>query len=116
MSKSLSDRIATFMRKQPARKSGKTRASVIALRAEIQKALDDGWSVKAIWQTLHAEGSVEVGYHAFRRHVAALVPQQQAGARERQRASIPAAPQAKPPSRERHFHHDRIPQKKEIYG
>ena len=115
MSKSLSDRIATFMRKQPARKSGKTRASVIALRAEIQKALNDGWSVKAIWQTLHAEGSVEVGYHAFRRHVAALVPQQ-ADARERQRASTPAAPQEKPPSRERRFHHDRIPQKKEIYG
>jgi Family of unknown function (DUF5338) len=65
MSKSLSSRIATFMEKQPARRSGKTRASVIALREEIQKALNDAWSVKAIWQTLRAEGSVQVGYHAF---------------------------------------------------
>ena len=115
MSTSLSDRIAKLMRKHPARKSGKARASVIALRAEIQRALNDGWSVKAVWQTLHAEGSVEVGYHAFRRHVSALVPQQQAATRERQRA-VTAAPQEKPPSRDRHFHHDRVPQKKEIYG
>ena len=62
------------MQTQPARRGGKTRAVVVALRDEIQKAIDDGLSVMAIWKTLHADGSVQVGYHVFRRCVAKLLP------------------------------------------
>jgi hypothetical protein len=45
------------------------RAIVLALRVEIQKALDDGWSILAMHQLLHEEGALSFSYQAFRRHV-----------------------------------------------
>jgi hypothetical protein len=114
MSESLSKRVAQFVGEQAARRTGKARAVVVALREEIAKARDDGWSVKAIWQTLHADGSIHVGYHAFRRYVAELVPAQ---------SPAPAAATiARPTAREspvaghsRSFQHERVPQLKDIY-
>ncbi len=35
----------------------------------VQQALDDGWSVLAVHQTLYGEGRVTFSYQAFRRHV-----------------------------------------------
>jgi len=115
MSESLSKRVAQFMQTRPAGRSGKARATVIALREQIREALDDGWSVKVVWQTLQAEGSVQVGYHAFRRHVAELVV---AHACVPKPAPGPAAPAKPAPSTEgpRGFEHSRVPRKKEIYG
>jgi hypothetical protein len=56
---------------------------------EIKNALDDGWPVKTIWETLREEGMIEFGYDAFIRYVNRLIgpreqPQQVA-------ASIPSA-------------------------
>src|SRR5882672_1948276 len=73
MNQSLSKRISHFVRATPARHRGLGRAAVIALREDIRTALDDGWSVMDIWRTLHAEGSIKIGYHSFRRHVAGVV-------------------------------------------
>lgn len=50
----------------------KNRAAFLALRDEIKQTLDDGWSVKEIWKTLHQEGKVTFGYHAFCRYVKRL--------------------------------------------
>lgn len=115
MSESLSKRVAQFMQTRPARRSGQARAAVIALREQIGQALADGWSVKAVWQTLRAEGSVQVGYHAFRRCVAELVLKQ---APDRKPAPGAAASAAvvQPAERARGFQHSRVPNKKEIYG
>jgi hypothetical protein len=130
MSESLSTRIARFVQTQPARRSGKGRAAVIALRTEIREAVSDGWSVRAIWQTLHAEGAVQVGYHAFRRYVAELLPSQ---ATEEVRApsaphvpahrpaapltrTEPAAAATRTEERPRAFRHERVPRKRDIYG
>jgi hypothetical protein len=121
MSESLSKRISEFVRATPARQRGLTRAAVIALRDDIQKALDDGWSVMDIWRTLHAEDSIKIGYHSFRRHVAGGV----VAKREKQRKDEPrAAPSSmsrdatvtNAPDTRRGFQHERLPQKKEIYG
>jgi hypothetical protein len=114
MSESLSKRVAEFIGKQPARRSGKARAVVLALREDIQNARDDGWSLKDIWRTLHADGSIHVGYHAFRRYVAALVR-----ANNAQRAPAAALPTPRAeqlPQQSRSFQHERVPQKKDIYG
>lgn len=46
---------------------------MLALRADIQQALSDGWSVLAIYQTLHDEGHVTFSYQAFRRYVNRLL-------------------------------------------
>jgi hypothetical protein len=44
-------------------------AVVLALRDEIQAALDDGWSRHAIWETLVEEHRVQIKYHAFLRYL-----------------------------------------------
>lgn len=67
--KSLSERIGERARKGSPSAPHANRAIVLALRSDIQTALDDGWSVLAIYQTLHDEGKVNFSYQAFRRHV-----------------------------------------------
>jgi len=42
---------------------------VLALRDEIQSALNDGWSRHSIWETLFEEGRVTIRYHAFLRNL-----------------------------------------------
>ena len=39
------------------------------MRDDVKQALDDGWPVKAIWETLHEEGKVAFSYPAFCRYV-----------------------------------------------
>ncbi|SDQ22692.1 hypothetical protein SAMN05443245_0463 [Paraburkholderia fungorum] len=48
------------------------RAHFLALRAQIRSALDDGWSMLAIYKTLHSDGAVQFSYQAFRRYVKEL--------------------------------------------
>jgi hypothetical protein len=67
--KSLSERIGDRARKTSSCTPHANRAIVLALRSDIQAALNDGWSVLAIYQTLHDEGKVDFSYQAFRRHV-----------------------------------------------
>lgn len=47
----------------------KNRAAFIIHRTEIQSAIDKGWPILQVWQTLREEESISYGYHAFRRHV-----------------------------------------------
>ncbi|MET0061000.1 MAG: TraK family protein [Candidatus Thiodiazotropha endolucinida] len=67
--KSLSERIGERAKKTSSCAPHANRAIVLALRGDIQAALNDGWSVLAIYQTLHDEGKVNFSYQAFRRHV-----------------------------------------------
>lgn len=69
---SLSERIAASQTKSSPI-SHLNRATVLALRAEIRQALDDGWSVLAIYKTLLDEERVSFSYQAFRRHVNGLL-------------------------------------------
>jgi hypothetical protein len=64
--KTLSERIAQAVNGQAPYSN---RAIVLGLREEIQKALDDGWSILAMYQTLYEEGTLTFSYQAFRRHV-----------------------------------------------
>jgi hypothetical protein len=65
----LSERIAKRVRTKSKYAPHNNLAAVLALRKDIQQALNDGWSVRAIHQTLHDEGRVTFSYQAFRRHV-----------------------------------------------
>jgi hypothetical protein len=63
---SLSERIAAAVKKKPTlSRSVQNRAAFIILRADIKQALDDGWTVKRIWETLCEEGKIDFGYTAF---------------------------------------------------
>lgn len=73
MAKSLSARIAErIARKKPAG-NVRNRAAFLALRGEVKQAIDDGWPVKTIWETLHDEGRVAFSYQAFRGYVNRLI-------------------------------------------
>ena len=65
MTKNLSARIAErAARKKPPR-NGQNRVTFLAMREDVKQAIDDGWPVKAIWETLHEEGKVSFSYQAF---------------------------------------------------
>ena len=73
MAKSLSARIAERVaRKKPAG-NVRNRAAFLALRGEVKQAIDDGWPVKTIWETLHDEEKVAFSYQAFRGYVNRLI-------------------------------------------
>ncbi|MDP2976962.1 MAG: TraK family protein [Anaerolineales bacterium] len=73
MAKSLSERIAARTVKKKPSRSAQNRAAFLALRVDIKQALDDGWPVKSIWETLHEEGKVDFSYQAFRGYVNRLI-------------------------------------------
>ena len=71
MAKSLSARIA--QRKAQGARNRKNKAAFLAVRDQVRKALDDGWSMFAIWETLHDEKKILTSYESFRRHVNRLI-------------------------------------------
>lgn len=57
-----------------AEKSGSTRAKknfsvILALRDQIEVAIDSGWSIKDIWQLFQDEKKIDIGYQIFLRLV-----------------------------------------------
>jgi hypothetical protein len=73
MAKSLSERIAARSVKKKPSRSAQNRAAFLALRVDIKQALDDGWPVKSIWETLHEEGKIDFSYQAFRGYANRLI-------------------------------------------
>lgn len=110
MAKSLSARIAERATRQKPSRSAQNRATFLALKADIKEALDDGWPVKTVWETLHEEGKVTFSYQAFRGYANRLILGNQAGPEGSRRAgelaSTPASaeggaggkPAASPPA------------------
>lgn len=73
MAKSLSERIAERAKKKKPSRNAQNRATFLAVRVDVKQALDDGWPVKSIWETLHEEGKVTFSYQAFRGYVNRLI-------------------------------------------
>ena len=73
MTKSLSERIAERAKKKKPSRNAQNRAAFLAVRADVKQAIDDGWPVKNVWETLHEEGKVTFSYQAFRGYVNRLI-------------------------------------------
>ena len=98
MAKSLSERIAARSVKKNPSRSAQNRAAFLALRVDIKQALDDGWPVKSIWETLHEEGKVDFSYQAFRGYANRLILSPPATEPSTQvPAGVPATPVDKAP-------------------
>ncbi len=71
MKKTLSERIAERIRAKVTEASATERnlSLVLAHREDILKALDDGWSIKTVWDQLHEEGKIDFSYQTFRKYV-----------------------------------------------
>ena len=65
MTKILSERIALFTDKH--KNTSKQFLPVfIALKPDIEQALQDGWTVHQVWDTLYDEGKIKCSYQWFR--------------------------------------------------
>jgi hypothetical protein len=73
MKKNLSARIAERAAKKKPSRNAQNRAAFLALREDIKQALNDGWPVKTIWETLHEEGKITFSYQAFRGYVNRII-------------------------------------------
>lgn len=69
MARALVERVAETVRKRDKSARSRNRAVVLAHRDAIAEALDAGFSVKDVWETLRTEGVVASSYQAFRGHV-----------------------------------------------
>jgi hypothetical protein len=54
-------------------RNAKNRAAFLAVRDDVKHAIDDGWPVNTIWQTLHEEKKIAFSYQAFRIYVNRLI-------------------------------------------
>ncbi|EKN4882334.1 TPA: TraK family protein [Yersinia enterocolitica] len=74
MAKSLSQRIAERQKLlSPLGRGGANRAEFLAQREDIADALQDGWSIKQIWDTLYDEGKITFSYDPFTKYVKNII-------------------------------------------
>jgi hypothetical protein len=73
MGKTLSERVATRATNKKPSRSAWNRGAFLALRSEVKQALDDGWPVKTIWETLQEEGKITFSYQSFRGYANRLI-------------------------------------------
>ena len=74
LEKTLSERIAERAANITPGRNARNRAAFILIRADVLKAVDDGYSLFAIWETLHEEGRIQYTYQTFRRYARILLP------------------------------------------
>ena len=82
MKKSLSERVSQHQHKKQQGKRRTAKVEFIALKEDIREALDAGWSMKAVWETLSSEGQISFGYKAFRNYVITLIKSEQEHTKE----------------------------------
>lgn len=98
MQRDLSYRISLRVKDKAASRNARNLAAFLAQRGEIQRALNDGWPVYQIWETLHAEQKITASYNTFCNQVKRLILKG-AGRNHKPVANLPAqATKAKQPS------------------
>ena len=74
MARDITDALAEWVAKQPARRRHDAQAvAFLAVRTDVVKALEAGYSIKTIWAFLKDQGRITSSYEMFRRHMWALV-------------------------------------------
>ncbi len=69
----LSYRISLRVKDNRSSRNARNLAAFLAQRDEIRNALEDGWTVYQIWETLHAEQKVTTSYNTFCSQVNRLI-------------------------------------------
>ena len=69
MARDITDALAEWVAKQPARRRHDAQAvAFLAVRTDVIKALEAGYSIKTIWAFLKDQGRITSSYEMFRRH------------------------------------------------
>ncbi|KTD54817.1 protein TraK [Legionella sainthelensi] len=79
MKKSLTENIMTSKQSQQRTNSRKNKVEFLAMREDISEALEKGWSITIIWETLRDEGSFTATYNTFRLYVLKYLYDQKPG-------------------------------------
>ncbi|HGF0427567.1 TPA: TraK family protein [Legionella pneumophila] len=69
MNNSLIKKMMTKDSSKPKSTAGKNKVAFLVLRDEISEALAKGWSMTAIWETLHDEENFTASYNTFRLYI-----------------------------------------------
>ncbi|BCZ98087.1 TPA: TraK family protein [Legionella pneumophila] len=69
MKKSLTEKIMTSKQSQLTTNPRKHKVEFLVMREDISEALEKGWSMMIIWETLRDEGSFTATYNTFRLYV-----------------------------------------------
>ncbi len=73
MGSSLSERIAKNQLSKKVSDNSRNKVAFLALKNDIAAALTDGWSMKAIWETLSMEKKISFSYKTFCVYVTRLI-------------------------------------------
>lgn len=99
MKKSLTESITTSKQSSKRTNARKNKVEFLALREDISEALEKGWSISVIWETLNDEGKFTATYNTFRLYVLKYLNGQKPGYSQReaieQRPKRPDENQAK---------------------
>ncbi|HAT1597784.1 TPA: TraK family protein [Legionella pneumophila] len=69
MNKSLTENLKSSNQAQQRANARKHKVEFLSLREDIADALEKGWSITIIWETLRNEGSFTATYNTFRLYV-----------------------------------------------
>jgi len=106
----LVSRLGADLRRAPTRhRSGLNLAAFLAVREEVAEALEEGYSMKAVWQQLRKEGAVQMAYETFRDYCRSA----ELGRRPRTRRRGPTKNAGGMPQQT--FEHSSVPDSKRLY-
>ena len=110
MTKPLEDRIAEHLAHENQPKRQAQRAAFLALKEDISRAIEAGWTAKDIWRTLRAENRIQVSYQAFATYVNRFIRETSANSATKTTGK-PAQP---PPVRQSGFIFNPTPKNEDI--
>jgi hypothetical protein len=72
MAKSYSQELAEWVQGRPSTRHARNHVAFLAVRDDVQQALDAGYARKTIWSNLMEHGRIDFGYDIFLRYVRLL--------------------------------------------
>ncbi|HAT1761466.1 TPA: TraK family protein [Legionella pneumophila] len=92
MKKSLTENLTTSKQRQQRTNARKNKVAFLAMREDISEALEKGWSITVIWETLRDEGSFTATYNTFRLYVLKYLNGQTSGYLQKDNVQQPKRP------------------------
>lgn len=84
MKKSLTENLTTSKQSPQRTNARKSKVEFLAMREDISEALEKGWSITIIWETLRDEASFTATYNTFRLYVLKYLSGQKPGYSQRE--------------------------------
>jgi hypothetical protein len=69
MAKSYSRQLEAWVKARESPMRDTNLAAFLAVRNDVQAALDEAFTLKTIWSNMHEAGRIRCGYHTFRNYV-----------------------------------------------